>query len=199
VLADDPQDVGFDCSKMSYVEIGEGCVLREGVTIHRATQEGKSTRIGAGSYLMANSHVAHDCVVGKKVVLVNGTLLGGHVSIGDGALLAGNCGVHQFVRVGRLAMVGAGAIAVRDVPPFFTCSTNEASTIGGLNLVGMRRAGFDAKERQEVKEAYRLLYRKGLTVKAAVEAIRRAFSPGSPGFEVADFVAASERGICRPH
>ncbi len=128
--------------------------------------------------------------------MVNSACVGGHVEVGDGVLLAGLTGVHQFVRVGRLAMLGAGAVAIRDVPPFCTLTVNGASEVGGLNVVGMRRAGIDAEGRRQVKEAYRLLYRAGLTVAVAVDRIRKLLPVGGPAQEMADFVAASERGIC---
>jgi UDP-N-acetylglucosamine acyltransferase len=196
VVADLPQDVGFDPDEATFVEIGERCVLREGVTVHRATQAGGTTRVGDDCYLMANSHVAHDCVVGNRVILVNGVLLAGHVHVGDGVLLAGMAGAHQFVRIGRLAMLGAGAIAIRDVPPFCTCATAEASRVAGLNIIGMRRAGINATGRKEVKEAYRILYRMGLTVQDAIVRIRESLPAGSPGLELADFAEGSTRGIC---
>jgi UDP-N-acetylglucosamine acyltransferase len=197
VVADVPQDVGFDAAELTYVEIGANCVLREGVTVHRATKPGGSTRVGDDCYLMVNTHVAHDCMVGDRVVMVNGALLAGHVEVGDGVLLAGLAGAHQFVRIGRLAMLGAAAIAIRDVPPFCTCATAEASRVGGLNIVGMRRAGIDAAGRREVKEAYRILYRMGLTVSDAIEKIRETLPAGSPGLEMAEFAAGSTRGICQ--
>lgn len=195
VIGDLPQDFAFEASTASYVKIGSGCVIREGVTIHRGTKPGTVTEVGNQCFLMANSHLAHNVRLGNQVVLANGALLGGYVEVGDRCFISGNCTAHQFVRIGRLAMMGGGSGVSKDVPPFCTARPLTPNTILGLNVVGLRRAGFTPAQRAEVKEAFGLLYRSGLNVSQAVEAMKKRFAEG-PAREMTDFVEASKRGIC---
>lgn len=194
VLGDTPQDLAFK-EAPSFVRIGEGTVIREHVTIHRGTKEGTETVVGSGCYLMANSHLAHNCRLGNQVILANGVLLAGYVEVGDRAFLSGNVIVHQYTRIGRVAMISGGAGIGKDIPPFCLAPGITRNIVAGLNVVGMRRAGLGPAERGEVKEAIRVLYRSGLNVKQALEKLREAFAAG-PGREIADFVASSKRGIC---
>jgi UDP-N-acetylglucosamine acyltransferase len=195
VLGDWPQDLAFAESTESGVKIGAGCVFREGVTVHRGTKPGTVTELGEQCYLMANSHVAHNCRLGRNVILANGVLLGGYVELGDRCFISGNAVVHQFVRVGRLAMIGGLGGVSKDVPPFCTVRSHTVNRISGLNVVGLRRAGLGPTERAEVKQAFTLLYRSGLNVSQAVEKMKAAFAAG-PARELSDFVEASKRGIC---
>jgi UDP-N-acetylglucosamine acyltransferase len=151
--------------------------------------------VGDGCYLMANSHLAHNVQLGKKVILANGALLAGYVEVGDGAFLSGNAIVHQFVRIGRLAMISGGGGIGKDVPPFCTTMGIARNTIAGLNIVGLRRAGFTAAQRQEIKRAFAILYRSGLNVSQALARLRAEFSDG-PAREIWEFAAASKRGVC---
>jgi len=194
VLGDLPQDLGFAGGE-SAVEIGAGCTIREGVTIHRGTKPGTATVVGKGCFLMANSHLAHNVRLGDGVILANGALLGGYVEVGDRAFVSGNAAVHQFVRVGRLAMVSGLAAVSKDAPPFCTLHSVITNRISGLNVVGMRRAGLTSAQRLEVKRAFALLFRSGLNVRDAIARIR-AEIPEGPGRELADFAAASKRGLC---
>ena len=194
VLGDEPQDLKFR-GGASRVEIGEDVVIREGVTIHRGTIAGSVTRVGHGCYLMANSHLAHNVQLGERVILANGALLAGLVEVGAGAFISGNVGVHQFVRIGRLAMVGGCTAVSKDVPPFCTLPSGGCNTIAGLNLVGLRRAGVSAEDRLALRRAFRLLFRSGLNVHQAVDRLRAEF-PSGPASEWAPFIAASKRGIC---
>ena len=178
------------------MRIGDNCWIREGVTIHRGAKAGTWTEVGEGCLLMANSHVAHNVRLGSKVILVNGALLAGYVEVGDRAFLSGNCGVHQFTRIGRLAMVTGSTIATKDVPPFCATRHNSANTVGGLNVVGMRRAGLTAQDRTDVRRVFKMLYCSGLNVTQAVEQLEAAF-PTGPAHEFVDFVRDSKRGICR--
>lgn len=195
VLGDLPQDTGFQ-GGASFVRIGAQCIIREGVTIHRGTKPDTATVIGDGCFLMANSHVAHNAVVGQHVVIANGALLAGYVEVGDRCFISGNVCIHQFVRVGRLAMLGGGAGISKDVPPFCTMRPVALNSVAGLNVVGMRRAGLSAADRLEVRRAFKLLYRSALNAQQAVAVLRAQFQSG-PASEFAAFVAQSRRGICR--
>lgn len=194
VLGDSPQDLSFKGGD-SYVSIGAGCTIREGVTIHRGTKEGTRTEVGEGCFLMAFSHLAHNVRLGNNVILANGALLGGYVEIDDGAFLSGNVVVHQFCHIGRLAMLGGCCGISQDVPPFCMTQSVAFNQVVGLNVVGLRRAGMSAPDRSSIKTAFAHVYRSGLGVKEAVRRIRSEFDSG-PAIEFADFIAASERGIC---
>ncbi len=194
VIGDAPQDLAFK-DQDSFVRIGDECVLREHVTIHRGTKEGTATVVGDQCFLMANSHLGHNVRLGNRVIIANAVLLAGYVEVGDRAFLSGGAGVHQFVRIGRLAMIGGMGVMTKDVPPFCTTRSGSLNGLDGFNLVGMRRAGFTPEDRRIVKETYRLLYRSGLNVSQALEKIRAQF-PGGLAGEMVDFIAASKRGIC---
>ncbi len=195
VLGDLPQDVAFG-GRESYARIGDGCVIREGVTVHRGTKPGTATEIGRECFLMANSHVGHNARLADRVILANGVLLAGYAEIGARAFISGNCLIHQFVRVGRLAMLGGGSAITKDAPPFCTIYTLHLNQVAGLNVVGLRRAGMPPAERLTVKKAFHLLYLSGLNVKQAIAAIRSEF-PDGPARELADFAENSRRGLCR--
>jgi UDP-N-acetylglucosamine acyltransferase len=194
VIGDLPQDLAFQPAE-SFVRIGADCVVREHVTIHRGTKPGTATVVGDGCYLMANSHLAHNVRLGKGVVVANGALLAGYVEVGDGAFISGNVVIHQFVRIGRLAMLSGGCGIGKDVPPFCTTVGIQRNTIGGLNTIGMRRAGLSVADRTQVKQAFDFLYRSNLNVSQALDRMRQEFADG-PAMEFLEFVATSRRGIC---
>ena len=194
VLGDVPQDLGFEPAE-TYVEIGESCIIREGVTIHRGTKPGTRTHIGPRCFLMAFSHFAHNVELGERVIVANGALLAGYVVVGDGAFISGNAAVHQFCRVGRLAMLGGGAAASKDVPPFCMLRPAELNGIVGTNVVGMRRAGMDAAQRRAVQQAFKILFRSGLSIPQARARIVAEIAEPVAG-EFAGFIDASQRGIC---
>jgi UDP-N-acetylglucosamine acyltransferase len=196
VLGDLPQDLGFKGGD-SYLEVGSGCRIREGVTLHRGTEPGSVTRIGDECFLMGFSHGAHNVELGNHVILANAVLLAGHVQVGDGTFIGGGVVVHQFTRVGRLAMIGGAAGLSKDVPPFCLVEPLRRNAVAGLNVVGLRRAGFTPDERKQIKEAYRILYRSGLNNSEAKLKIRETFESG-PALELADFIDRSERGLCSP-
>jgi UDP-N-acetylglucosamine acyltransferase len=193
VVGDLPQDLAFGGDE-SYVEVGDRCQIRECVTIHRGTTPGSTTRVGDDCMLMACSHLAHNVQLGNSVILANGVLLAGHAQVGDHVFMGGNAMVHQFARVGRLAMISGATAAKKDVPPF--CMTR-AHTAGlmGLNTVGLRRASVGSRDRLALKRALKLLYRSGLNVSQALERIDQE-AEGDLVAELADFVRSSERGIC---
>ncbi len=187
-----PQDVSYAGGE-TFTRIGSRNTIREYVTIHRGAKPGTETVVGDGNFLMANAHIAHNCRIGSKTILANLATLAGHCTVDDGAVLSGMVVVHQFVRIGRLAMVSGLSAVVKDVPPFMLCAGRRA-VIHGLNVVGLRRAGIAANARAQIKRAYQLLYRDGLNVSNALEAIARECR----GEEIAAllaFVKASKRGI----
>lgn len=157
VIGGDPQDFKFKPDCLSYTAIGDDNWLREGVTVHRGSRDGSATRLGNGCFLMAYSHVAHDCVVGNHVVMANTAGIAGEVVVHDKAFISAAVTVHQFCRIGRNAMVGLSAKIVQDALPFCITDGNPGRA-RGLNLVGLRRNGFGKDEIKALKEAYRLLY-----------------------------------------
>lgn len=194
VLGDLPQDIGFKGCR-SYVKVGSGCVIREGVTLHRGSTEGTITEIGDHCFLMAFSHCGHNVRLGQGVIVANGTLFAGHVTVGDRAFISGNVIVHQFCRIGRLAMIGGGGGVSKDVPPFCTTPPMTLNRVGALNTVGMRRAGLNPGQRLEIKRIYHILYHSKLNTTQALEQIDSTFKTPLAS-EIAAFVKASERGIC---
>jgi len=195
ILGDLPQDKNFRPCR-SFVEIGARCVIREGVTIHRGTAPESTTRVGQGCFLMAFSHVAHNVVLEKEVVLANGALVAGHAVIGEGAFVSGNCLIHQFTRVGRLAMLGGGCGVSKDVPPFSLVLPLARNTIVGINVVGLRRAGFDAGRRRCIQHGFRRLFASGRGLREAARELQQNAECAEVR-ELAEFVLSSRRGVCR--
>jgi UDP-N-acetylglucosamine acyltransferase len=192
VIGDAPQDLKYQ-DEPTRLLIGDDNVFREHVTVHRSNKPASDTVIGSHNFLMANSHVAHNCLVKDHVLLANGALLAGHVTVQDRAFISGNCVVHQFARVGTLAIMQGGSAISQDLPPF-TIAYGE-NGICGLNVVGLRRAGFTVEQRLELKRLYHALFRSGKNLQQAVAAARRQFS--SPATQILlDFVAGAKRGVC---
>ncbi len=178
VIGADPQDLSFDPATPSGVRIGARNVIREYVTIHRGAKPGTFTTLGEGNYLMAGAHLGHDSQVGNDNVIANNVMFGGHVRLGNRAFLGGGTAYHQFVHIGDLAMVQGNAAASQDVPPY--CVVYGVNQMAGLNTVGLRRAGFDAAARAEIKQLFRLLFRSGVPVSRAVAAAAEiAWSPAA--------------------
>jgi UDP-N-acetylglucosamine acyltransferase len=173
--------------------IGDGNVFRENCTVHRALAAGNETRVGNRCLLMVGAHVAHDCVVEDGVVLTNGSMLGGHVTVGEKAYVGGGVGVHQFCRIGRLAMIGGCARIIQDVPPF-TMIDGDTAMVVGLNKVGLRRAGFALDDVKQLKQAYRVIYRNGLMWKEMLDALQTQFTHG-PAAEYLPFFLGGKRGF----
>jgi UDP-N-acetylglucosamine acyltransferase len=195
VVGGDPQDLSFQGAD-TRVEIGDGTTIREYATIHRATKPGAATVIGRDCYLMVSSHVAHDCVIGDRVVICNCALVAGHVHVGDRAFISGNTVIHQFSRVGTLAMLGGLSGIGLDLGPFLTAV--KRNEVGSINMVGMRRAGHDAEARRRVQTAYRELF--GAATLADGIAAARALGPDRPEIQAitAFYDFRSKRGFCRP-
>jgi len=194
IIGTPPQDLSFSTDRKTGVDIGNENVIREHCTIHRGSAEGSVTKIGDKNFLMAGAHVGHNCEIGNNVIIANNCLLGGHVSIGDGAFLGGGCVFHQNIRVGRLAIAQGASAFSKDIPPFVIAA--ERNYVFGLNVIGLRRAGFSAQERDEIKAAFKLVYTSGLNIAQAIEkASIIKFGPAAQEF--IDFVSnAKKRGIC---
>lgn len=190
-----PQDLKYGGERTRLV-MGDNNTVREAVTLNRGTAAHGETRIGDNCLFMAYSHVAHDCIIGSNVVVVNSVAVAGHVEIGDFAVLGGLVGIHQFVRIGRFCMLGGGAMVSKDVPPFCLAQGDRA-TLRGLNLLGLRRAGFPRETVSAIKEAYKTLFISGLTQEEALAKLKGSPKP-EPVLELLDFIARSKRGVTRP-
>jgi UDP-N-acetylglucosamine acyltransferase len=173
--------------------IGDGNTFREHVTVHRAMKPDSATQIGNQCMIMASGHVGHDCRLGNNIVVANGVMLGGHVVVEDRAFVSGNVGVHQFCRIGQLAIVGGMARVIQDVPPYVMVD-GQTGCVVGLNLVGLRRAGFTTDQVAELKRAYRVIYRRGLKWREVLEALKNEFVSG-PAAAFLPFLSAGTRGF----
>ena len=195
VIGSPPQDLAFKPETKSSVVIGDDNVIREHCTIHRGTSEGSATAIGNGNFLMVGVHIGHNCRIGDGVILANNCLLGGYVRIDDRAFIGGGTTFHQYVHVGRLVMAQGMSGFGKDVPPFLMAGRR--NVVFGVNVLGLRRAGFSTAERDEIKRAFTLLYRSGLNVRQAVEQARGS-NFGPLGREFFDFTdMARKRGVVR--
>jgi UDP-N-acetylglucosamine acyltransferase len=201
VLGGAPQHLAY-AGEETALEIGDGNVFREYVTVHRGMPAGAGpgtgvTRVGNRNYFMVGSHVAHDCVVGDDCLFANSAVIGGHVHVGDRVLLSGNSAVHQFCRVGRLGLLSGASATSKDIPPFWILQ--EVNRVGGVNVVGMRRAGMAAAEILAVRRAFALIYKDGLPIPAAVLRMEAELG-GYPAIrELVAFIRGSKRGIPGPH
>ncbi len=189
-----PQDISFTSDRKTKVEIGDDNIIREYCTIHRGSPDGSATKIGDKNFLMAGAHIGHNCVIGDNVIIANNCLLAGHVRVDDGAFLGGGSTFHQFMRIGRLVMVQGSSGFGKDLPPFVVAA--ERNRVFGLNIVGLRRAGLNAKDRDEIKEAFKLIYLGGFNTSQALQKAA-TLRLGAPAREFLDFIATStKRGIC---
>ena len=189
-----PQDLKFREGLPVGVCVGDDTVIREYVTVHRATHEGRDTRIGSRCLVMVSSHVAHDCVVGDEVIIINYAGLTGHVTVEDRATIGGLTGIHPFTRIGTYAYVGGCAKVTQDVPPFMTADGVPA-TARAVNVIGMRRGGVDGEGRRQVRAAFRILYRSGLAPATAAARIRAELGGHPLVARLVDFIEDSKRGI----
>jgi UDP-N-acetylglucosamine acyltransferase len=192
VIGDAPQDLKYQ-DEPTRVRIGDHNVFREHATVHRATTAEGETVIGSHNFLMANSHVGHNCQLSDHVIIANGALLGGHVTVQDRAFISGNCLVHQFTRVGTLAIMQGGSAISKDLPPFTIARGDNG--ICGLNAIGLRRAGFNSEQRLELRKLYHALFRGEHNWQMTLAESRKNFN--SPAAKtLLDFVAEARRGLC---
>jgi len=191
-----PQAIRYKGEKTT-TKIGRGSIIREFVTIHRGTAfGGGSTEVGEENFLMAYSHIAHDCRMGKRVIMANNATLGGHITIGDFVTIGGLTAIHQFVRIGDYAYVGGKSALVKDIIPFVIAAGDRAK-LHGINKVGLRRMGFSEETITAIRKAYRTLFRLGLTINEAMERLA-AQGPLDPSVElILNFIKSTERGITR--
>lgn len=192
-LGGEPQDVKFR-GEASRLLVGDDNLIREGATLHRASGEGAETRVGSRNFLMVGVHIAHNCVVGDDNIFANGVALAGHIHVEDHVFLSSNVGAHQFVRMGRYAMVGGKSKIVQDVLPYFTTDGNPAR-VRGLNTVGLRRAGFAPASRLALRRAYQLLFRARLPLADALARLEQMDDEHAR--HLANFIRGSRRGFSR--
>jgi UDP-N-acetylglucosamine acyltransferase len=192
ILGERPQHLKYN-DEPTGLEIGDGNIFREHVTVHRGTAQSWVTRIGSNNFFMAGSHIAHDCQVGNGCILANGALVGGHCTLADGVYLSGNSALHQFVQVGRLALLSGVSASTRDVPPFAIQQYIDA--VAGVNVVGMRRAGMTPLEIDAVRRAFQVIFRLGLLRHNALAQVEQELGGCAPVIELVEFIRASKRGI----
>jgi UDP-N-acetylglucosamine acyltransferase len=192
VLGEQPQHLKY-AGEQTRLEVGDYNTFRENVTVHRGTSATRLTRIGSNNYFMAGSHVAHDCVVGNNCIVANGALLGGHCVLQDGVFLSGNCAIHQFARIGRLALLSGVSATTKDIPPFIIMQ--RINCVVGVNVVGMRRAGISAASIDAVRRAFHHLYRDGATLPQALARIQSEMGDVAEVMELVTFIRESSRGI----
>jgi UDP-N-acetylglucosamine acyltransferase len=193
VIGGAAQDKAYS-GEETYLKIGDRNIIREHAQIHRGTAPGSSTVIGNDNFFMANSHIGHNCKLGDKVVLANGALLAGYVEVGNNVFISGNCVVHQFVRIGDYALMRGLSATSRDVPPYAIIDWQH--TVRAVNVIGLKRAGFDDRRIREIKKAFRVLFRKGRNLSVAVKELESQEGAGSDVSALLDFIRSSKRGVC---
>ena len=191
-----PQSLKFN-GEETYVKIGQGSIIREFVTIHRGTSFGTGiTEIGEESFLMAYTHIAHDCKIGRKVILSNNASLAGHITIGDYSTIGALVGIHQFVNIGEHAFIGGKSAIVKDIPPYVIAAGDRAK-LHGMNTIGLKRYGFSQSTLSALKKVYRIVFRIGLTLNEAIERVTAEVEQIPEVVNFIDFIKSSERGITR--
>jgi UDP-N-acetylglucosamine acyltransferase len=197
VLGGPPQDLKHKAGTVSGVHVGAGTVIREYVTIHRATTPDGWTEIGRNCLIMAMSHIAHDCRLADGVIVINYAGLTGHCTVGERATVGGLSGIGPFTRIGAYAYLGGCSTLTVDLPPFML-ATGQPATVRGVNVIGLRRAGFPPAARRAIQDAHRLLYRERLTPKAALDRLAHDLPPTPHLAMLIEFIEAARRGICGP-
>jgi len=195
VIVSPPEDLKFKGEKV-FLEIGDNNIIREYCTFNPGTGEGGKTRVGSNNLFMAYSHIAHDCLVADNCVIANNGTLAGHVTIEDRAIIGGLVAIHQFVKVGRLSIIGGCSKVVQDIPPYSTCDGHPAR-VYGLNLVGLRRQKIAKESISALNSAFRILFGTGLSVKHSLEKIEKEVRKSPEVTYLVDFIRGSQRGIAR--
>lgn len=193
VIGGAPQDKAYDGQK-TYLRIGANNIIREHVQIHRGTAAGSATVIGNDNFLMATSHVGHNCRLGDHAILANGALLGGYVEVGNNVFISGNCVVHQFVRIGDYALMRGLSGTSRDVPPYAIVDWQH--TVRGVNVIGLKRAGFDEQRIRRIRAAFRVLFREGRNLALAVKEVKESSRVNEDVSALLEFIETSKRGVC---
>ena len=193
VLGGAPQDKAYK-GEESYLKIGDYNIIREHVQMHRGTVAGSSTVVGHHNFFMACSHVGHNCKLGDQIILANNALLGGYVEVGNSVFISGNCVVHQFVRIGDYALLRGLSGTSRDVPPFAVVDWQH--TVRAVNVVGLKRAGFDEKRIRAIRQAFRMLFRSGRNLALAVKEVEKSGGANSDVLALLEFINSSKRGVC---
>ena len=189
-----PQDIGYKDEDTGLII---GNIIREFVTINRATtKQDRITKVGNGNYIMAYSHIAHDCILGNSIIMSNAATLGGHIEIGDHAIIGGLVAIHQFVRVGAYAFIGGKSAIVKDIPPFMMASGDRAK-LYGLNQIGLKRKGFSQEKINNLKKAYKIIWRDHNLFNEALEMVRNEIPPFEELDLLLEFLTNSKRGILR--
>lgn len=194
VIGHAPQHIQFRGAE-SFLKIGDRNVFREYSSIHRGLKDGSATTIGNDNFFMGFSHVAHDCAIGDNIVLCNGVLIAGHVSVEEKAFISGNAAIHQFVKIGTMAMIGGLARVNKDVVPYTLIEGD--SEVCSLNVVGLKRSDLSEESKRQIKGVYKLLYRSGLNVSQALAEIGKMGKLAREAAHMVGFVKSAERGICR--
>ena len=195
VVGNAPQDLKYE-GKNSFLEIGQGNIIREYVTINLGTEEGSKTIVGSNNLIMAYSHIAHNCVIGNHCVIANAGTLAGYVNIEDRAVVGGLVAIHQFTRIGCNSIIGGCSKVVSDVPPYSTCDGHPAR-IYGLNLVGLRRNGVEREVIDQLSHAFKVLFKSGLTIRNAIQKLNEEQNHSAQLGHLIDFLKNSKRGVCR--
>ncbi|MCX5696013.1 MAG: acyl-ACP--UDP-N-acetylglucosamine O-acyltransferase [Candidatus Omnitrophica bacterium] len=195
VVGSRPQDLKYKGEKV-YLEIGDNNIIREYCTLNPGTEEGGKTIVGSGNLIMAYSHIAHDCRVGSDCVLANGSTLAGHVTIEDQAVIGGLVAIHQFVRVGKLSIIGGCSKVVQDIPPYSTCDGHPAAVFG-LNLIGLRRHKVSKSSIGKLDDSFRILFSSGLSIKHGLEKLIQEVELTTEVSYLVEFIKKTERGIAR--
>lgn len=189
-----PQDISFNPETPTKLIIGNDNIFREYVNIHRSTSLERVTKIGDKNYLMGTVHLGHDCIIGNENIFTQGCVIGGHVQIGNKAFISGLVAIHQFCRVGDYSIIGGLAKIVQDVPPFMMVDGNPAYIVG-INVVGLRRAGFSEERRKKIKNAYKILFKKRLSISNALEVLKEEYKEDEDIQLLIQFIENSKRGI----
>ena len=197
VIGGIPQDRKFNGEKTT-VEIGDDCTIREFVTIHRGTTDRYKTVVGNGCWILAYSHIGHDCIIGNNVTLSNSCQIAGHVVLGDYVSIGGVCAVHQFVKIGEHAFISGGSLIGKDVPPFIKAG-REPLSYAGVNSVGLKRRGFSNEQINGILDVYRYIYNKGLNTTQALQFVEEELPISDERDEILTFIRDSGRGIIKRH